>query len=288
MLENEYPICIHAYECASYSDQDCFAGRSGDGHEISVHGTPIADSNLQRLLIETTGCRDISEFKKRLIGNQPVIDCDKSILYLDIHNGIAKYVAITMQLNSVDLDYAGRLQRKLFPSDKVVEHEFFMLEESYRKNGYGSILYQSQEEAWRAAGYERVELLAGKELGGYVWAINGYDYSGPKGASDRTRHIQSIQSDLYNFRGGDYLEQDAYDKLSYAASKLVYPWQVAFFSIPDRVLRREGLSSASLQIGKRALKKYEWSGYKILSDNWHGNYIANQTRIHRIRITDRK
>ncbi|MCD0156335.1 hypothetical protein [Deinococcus sp. 6GRE01] len=243
----------------------------------------MTDEEVSRILKNATGCDDSTQFKLRLTGNLPLIDTNISDLYITIHNGFSKYISIFFVMNTHDSDYFGTMMRNIYPEDKRIEHDFFILEEKFRYRGNGILIYQSNEELWRSSGYQRIELVAGKESGGYVWAINGYDYNNSQGLHTRNLHIQYIIEQLEELERGKKIETSTKDALVYAARQLVYPWQVAAFKIPGRLAKLH-IDNEDLKIGKKALLKHNWPGYKELSDKWHGNVVSNETRKIKFRL----
>jgi GNAT superfamily N-acetyltransferase len=70
----------------------------------------------------------------------------------------------------------GKFKRDLNPDDKMVHNAYFKLNEEYRGSGFGRRYYQHQEDAAMIAGFEKIEINANIDVGGYAWARMGYSF----------------------------------------------------------------------------------------------------------------
>jgi hypothetical protein len=70
----------------------------------------------------------------------------------------------------------GRFDRMLYLSDGSVEHKELVLQEFARRQGIATEFNAKMEEMYRQLGIDRIEVEAGLEDGGYVWAKAGFDW----------------------------------------------------------------------------------------------------------------
>lgn len=88
------------------------------------------------------------------------------------------------------------IERYFDPETKTVIHEDLILGEKDRGNGTAAKLLDASLKAYDKAGYERVTLFAGLQLGAYTWAKMGFEYKDDK---DRTDHQVQIEKRISEF-----------------------------------------------------------------------------------------
>jgi SPP1 gp7 family putative phage head morphogenesis protein len=81
----------------------------------------------------------------------------------------------------------GSFHRQVDFKTKTVHHSFFEIEPAFQGQGFGSAWNKHLFDQYRKMGFEKVELLANMEVGGYAWAKQGF----------RPRNVQA-QGSLVN------------------------------------------------------------------------------------------
>jgi GNAT superfamily N-acetyltransferase len=66
---------------------------------------------------------------------------------------------------------------RTFGRNGSVHHDIFQLNRSHQGNGAASAWYKHTSEQYRKAGFDRIEMLANLDVGGYAWARQGFGFS---------------------------------------------------------------------------------------------------------------
>lgn len=140
--------------------------------------TPAEEITLKRI----AGCQTFGEFRRRVLSTHPLVDHRTSLVLIEALDlrpprALMTFVAY-LRRDVTDETQAGlgQLRRTLDFSQGVATHALLQLHERSRGQGLGTHLVQSHEEAWAAAGYRQIKLVAGLQDGRTFWALQGYDF----------------------------------------------------------------------------------------------------------------
>lgn len=190
-----------------------------------------------------------------------------------------EHLIIVCTLNNSEGTRLGSFRRTLYPQQDLVRHDFIGLNEDHQRQGMASVLTQSAEEAWQAAGYKRIDLYANKDKGGYVWALQGFDFveGTAEHACETLRGVFVSRLDDLQRQGS--LTTGTYEMFRTLVYEARHPWQFAALTFDDKHVHSE-MDGEATKLGKGLMmrKSCSWEGYKLLSDDWHGNLTANLTR----------
>jgi hypothetical protein len=170
----------------------------------------------------------------------------------------------------------GRFSRVLYLSDGSVEHKELFLAESARRQGIATEFNARMEEMYRQLGLDRIEVEAGLEDGGYVWAKAGFDW-----------RVTDDGFAIYNFNDkleqatGNYMDDDEVTEyldhlyLAYAdVEKAQQNYEMGRGSVEDiaaalaNMPKPEDIANASFpgapNLGAELLRGTQWNGVKPL------------------------
>lgn len=74
-----------------------------------------------------------------------------------------------------------------FYSDGSVEHDTFVISSEHQGRGIAARINERAEEAYRAAGFTSIYMVADIDVGKYTWALQGYDFE----TGDSREHMRS-------------------------------------------------------------------------------------------------
>ncbi|MEU4229529.1 hypothetical protein AB0F17_34975 [Nonomuraea sp. NPDC026600] len=114
-------------------------------------------------------------------------------------SGGGHYVRFTVTIHAADGSTAGKSTRKLVrdPDGTLwADHEYQVLEPDHRGRGFGSSWNHHLERLYRTDGFDRIELFASEDDGGYMWAAAGYDFANEWSATTVIGNLKRELSDL--------------------------------------------------------------------------------------------
>lgn len=227
--------------------------------------TPAEEISLKRI----TGCQTFGEFRRRVLSTHPLVDHATSLVLIEALDlrpprALMTFVAYLRQ-NTPDEQQVGlgQLRRTLDFTQGVVLHHLLQLPERVQGQGLGTHLVQSHEEAWAAAGYRQIKLVAGLEDGRTYWGLQGYDFD--PDYDDAQHFLGRMRSWLEHLR---YTARTIDDLLFTAIDqRLTQPlpsWDIALLA--------EALGDPNAPWDR------DWDGIKNLDDAYPGHDIARETR----------
>ncbi|TMR22052.1 hypothetical protein ETD86_12835 [Nonomuraea turkmeniaca] len=191
-------------------------------------------------------------------------------------SGGGHYVRFTVTIRAADGSTAGKSTRKLVrePDGTLwADHEYQVLDLAHRGRGFGSSWNHHLERLYRQDGFDRIELFASEDDGGYMWAAAGYDFANEWSAAAVIDNLKRELADLEWARdswpgtSGDPALQQILDDIA----------------MLDEVLAdaragygRPGFPAAHRisQLGRRPGMKYrrdEWLGSRVMAGTeWEG------------------
>ncbi|MBG0818769.1 hypothetical protein [Planomonospora sp. ID82291] len=192
------------------------------------------------------------------------------------HSGGGRYVRFTVAVKAPDGGPAGISTRKLVREPDgtlVADHELQRLLPEHRGNGFGSAWGHHMETLYRDSGFDRVELFAADDDGGYMWASAGYDFNSEWSATAILDELADELTRLEHARDtwpgppDDPMLQQIIDDI--AAARALLADAAAGYGQP-------GFPSAYRisQAGRRPGMKYrrdEWLGSRVMAGSeWEG------------------
>lgn len=170
-------------------------------------GLPL-DPDQEEWLKHMTGCQTFLEFRERIFSPHHLVSHDHSLLLIEevLRRGGRRPVE-TLMFRALLMSTAGEcialVRRRLNRHDGVVDHNMLEVRPEFGGKGVGSVVAQSHEDAWHAAGFRQVALTAGeldrgtmefgtvkfdhghtRRDGRVFWAKQGFDFHRTRG---RTR-----------------------------------------------------------------------------------------------------
>ena len=130
--------------------------------------------------------------------------------------------------------------RVCFQEDRTALIDVVELSEKSRGTGFGRAFAAHMEDHLRSAGVRRINLTAGKEVGGYFWAQRGFEF---KDSGVRERLVERL----------GFLWQERYGSGIPSGSPTRHAADIAALTGPD-----------GFQIGKQTLLGQEWEATKKL------------------------
>jgi GNAT superfamily N-acetyltransferase len=158
----------------------------------------------------------------------------------------------------------GTMTRTIVPSRSYASHVLFELDPPYQGKGIGSQMLQASEDLYRSRGIKRITLQANKDVGGYTWARQGFQFSAfdptmPAVDQQRARKklIQKLTTVIQSMPPSEH-KDEALELLNRVRSgEEVLPAQFAVIGWTE---------GADNWAGKQMMLKAAWDGYKTLRD----------------------
>jgi hypothetical protein len=159
------------------------------------------------------------------------------------------------------------------------KHDIFELEVPFRRMGFSNAVNPHLEDWYRSSGVDRIELNAGMDNGGFVWARKGYDFATAEDAEgvserlerqldeleqwlDRHKNDDTVPDDVYEAREDEYADGEALLRRMHSE-----PFDSAGFPRARDIAalgRRPHHTPADTWLGKRLLMGSSWNGVKYL------------------------
>lgn len=138
----------------------------------------------------------------------------------------------------------------------IAHHEQLSLDDSLQGQGIGKKMYDSHLALAKSMGMKQISLTANCDVGGYMWAKQGFDWSGPDDQAHFERQVskrmKTQQDQLIGHTSLSHWTDDEKDKFRRFLIKPRTPKEISEFSLGDRKLGQEALLGSS------------WSGVKKL------------------------
>lgn len=183
----------------------------------------------------------------------------RGVRYLQQRDGAGRRIEPTWSRLS-GRESVGQGNRSLWvESDEIVaENCTFFPNQEFNDLGIGSALYVSMERLYRHLGVRRVTLLA-VDVGVYVWARQGFDFSEPGTLADQVGHLGAV------------LRQEEPDQ-AFERSAFGHSWDLANLEVP-------GSEPEGYRWGKYFMLRHAdpWYGVKRLDEERH-NAVAEASR----------
>lgn len=232
----------------------------------------MPDADQQLMLKRLTGCQTFGEFKNRLITSHHLVSQEDStvMLKVDFREEGKEKLEIRAIIRTTGAISIAAVERTLDWGLKEALHERLVIHDrKWMNQGLASWLIQSQEEAWRAAGYLTIRLEAALDDGHIFWALQGFDFM-PGEYEKVMGHLDTLmESAVYIGRTVDSREFDRLKRL--LRGRVLHSWEVVDIVVPC-------IDGKPFLVGEEAMKQRPWQGRKELNDTWPGQAQARQRR----------
>lgn len=166
------------------------AGSSEGGQFASADG-PSEIMGLQRVGFESRYGMGVGTLAKAMFGTiKPKggdISFDRTKAVPSTGRVLYGFVGENVRVHGTKVEM---IERYFDPETKTVIHEDLILNEKEQGKGTAAKLLDASFKAYDKAGYEKVTLFAGLQLGAYTWAKMGFEY---KGELDRDKHLSNMR-----------------------------------------------------------------------------------------------
>jgi len=260
---------------------------------LKAFGKDELNAQDEAWLKDMTGCQTFLEFRERIFSPHQVISHELSILLIEsVDRGTRKRPAETLTFRALLMSAAGEcvalVRRRLNRLDGVVDHNMLEVRPRFGGQGVASVVAQSHEDAWEAAGYREVALTAGeleqgslrfgndvyefgmmpgRPDGRVFWALQGFDFNPKKPHHGGAARIRSaILKELSRAAVDGLVGQELVDYLTV---------NIYSMSTWDAVAIQDDHGTP---IGEQAFRMFDWEGFKVLNAAWPGNDVAVETR----------
>jgi len=178
---------------------------------------------------------------------------DANISSIDIH------VEIHFEING---DSPVGFMMRTFSRDRLgdlsVYHSRFQIDESFQGQGIATDINEHVEEEYEKLGVSRITLFANANIGGYAWAIQGYDFdvpdgTGENGYEDIKDRFMSEFTDTVQVEGLDIDIDSALSEIE----GFEHAWEFASFNPDDRPYGEH--------LGKELMLGTRWNAFKSLN-----------------------
>lgn len=155
-----------------------------------------------------------------------------------------------------------------------VHHATFKVRPEYQNKGIGTAVSESSESEYKKIGVHRISLTANWDVGGYAWAVQGYDFNSEFERAEILSRFAAKFADLRldkdKVNTSDEFSSLYEEFIKKYSDVLVHSWDFATFDPFD-----EGLAK---HFGKRAMLGALWDGQKVLDPNDQGYQIGEKYR----------
>lgn len=157
---------------------------------------------------------------------------------------------------------AGRYSRGLYDDGTLwVDHHYLLIEKEHQGTGFAKAFNGHLIDWYRESGFERIEVDANIDVGGYTWAAQDFDFADTYGAVNTITRLatEEIRSDENAATVADVLDRASRYRFGEPGFPSAYE-----FSQAGRMAHHVG--TAALWPGKRAMIGYSktWRGVKWL------------------------
>lgn len=213
----------------------------------------------------------------------------KSEVHAVINNRNDDTVSIMGRVKNENGSVVGRFTRTVY-RDGHVYNSYFSMNDDMQGTGFGSQLYRNAEVVLKKAGFDRVEISANIDVGGYAWAKMGFDFKEDYQANSfKNDLISFVTRNMESRFAGQTAEQ--YDKhkaiitnaINTQLSSRPRAWEIAAFNIPGWTKTKNIYNSSTkiwedvpMHLGKAFMLGKGWSAVKYLKDQDPGYKIGEQ------------
>lgn len=131
------------------------------------------------------------------------------------------------------------LERSINFSKKTVSHDSFFMDESYQGRGIAASVNRKSFDLYRKMGMKKVETYANGKVGGYAWALQGFDF---------VHHIPAYTADAMRVAVMAKLHDKSPGRADAIVDKLKHSWDYARVRVDGE------------KVGKSVLLGSRWSG----------------------------
>ena len=183
-------------------------------------------------------------------------------------------IGVQMEIQSSDGENVGYAQRK-FVRDKEAEpgkdwqawHEHFDLDSKHQGNGIGSDFVNHVEDQYMKMGVYKINLIANADVGGYAWAMAGYDFkdSEDEDVLELKSEAESMLHEAYTLSASGQIKTQVpapgssrFKTMVNQVYNMEHSWEFAMWNPFN--------AAPGKQLGKRLMLGSIWSGTKILDE----------------------
>lgn len=192
----------------------------------------------------------------------------------DVQSAGGEGISIEGRVVTVDGDEVGTFTRTIYSradGNADVDHEYFTIDADYQRTGFARAFNENAENWYISQGIEKITVHADIDLGGYVWARQGFDWSTPVHAR---RLMQRVRREAEANRDQTSLDQIDEWTLAYERAReggafeddplhLDDPeWDV--LPRPDDLAQLGRTAGAETWTGKEGMLNSDWNGTKWL------------------------
>ncbi|MEU9333135.1 hypothetical protein AB0D49_08215 [Streptomyces sp. NPDC048290] len=181
-----------------------------------------------------------------------------------------------------DGELAGEIWRTFRRDEQgrlYAKHDLLELGAPFRRRGFSNAVNAHLEDWYRRSGAHRIELNAGMDNGGYVWAAKGYLFASAEEAENIAerleRQLDALESWLEEHKDDDGTPDDEYESAedAYSDGEALLrrmhdePFGSPGFPAPGEIAdlgRLPHHTAADSWLGKRVLMGSSWNGVKYL------------------------
>ncbi|TDD88362.1 hypothetical protein [Actinomadura rubrisoli] len=160
-----------------------------------------------------------------------------------------------------------------------VDHAWLELDPSVQGRGFAPVFNRRMERWYGASGVDRIEIVAGLDKGGYVWATQGFDFADVSEASDMLERLELRAEPLRQWLEEHEDDEDVSDAeyervedLVEAAEELMNRAESVDFHSPDYPTAQEisqlgrlpGQGKDDRWLGKDVMMGSQWRGIRYL------------------------
>jgi len=144
-----------------------------------------------------------------------------------------------------------------------VVHQEMVLGTPYQNKGLATDINEHAEEMYEKVGIGRISLLANYDIGGYAWAIAGYDF---EDSSDLKEMRESFVEEVERMVKNEKITDEELQDLTAIVKSFKHPWEFASWNPTDE--------PAGQHFGKKYMLGTEWYAVKVLDKKSKGYQIG--------------
>jgi hypothetical protein len=188
-------------------------------------------------------------------------------------------IQVTGDIQNASGEFLGEFRRTISKDDKgklVVEHDLLAIENrDYQRNGFGTDFHMSQENYYMTHNFDRIEVHASLDVGGYMWAKMGFQWDeNATGKTDVGYRLQALLEE------SNYSE--AQIKLEPQTKTILKDWETRLFDNNSKndpepfelAAIRDPNFPNNRQVGKELMLNSNWYGVKYLTPTGRRDNVA--------------